>query len=922
LDASAISDEVIAARGYRSMEKKADLERLGFARRQQIVPALLIPLHGVTGERTGYLMRPDEPRVVSGRIRKYEIPANSGMMVDVPPAVRGRLGDPTRPLFITEGSRKADAAVSIGLDCISLIGVWNWRGTNELGGKTALADFESIALNSREVYVVFDSDLMVKEAVHAALVRLSGFLKTRGARLRFVYLPPGEGGAKVGLDDFIAAGAGPAELFALASSELRPLQGAPAKAEYEETEDGIFWHKRTKQGHEPVQLTNFGARIIADVVKDDGVEEERVLEIEASLKGRQRRFRLPAGRFAPMNWVIEEIGAGAAVEPGQSLRDRARHAIQVNSGDPPRRRVYTHLGWRDVDGESVYLHAGGAVGAGGELDTVEVELTGALESFRLPSPPSGPDLVEAVRSSATLADIAAADITLPLLGAIYRAPLGPSDFSVFIVGPTGALKTATAAVCQQHWGETLDERNLPESFRSTANAIEGLLFQAKDTLLVVDEFAPGGSQAEVTRAHRDADRVLRSPGNRAGRARMTADASLRNAKRPRGLTLVTGEDVPKGQSLRARIFVVEVEPGAIDAGELLALQADANSGLLAQAMAGYVHFLAPRYPEIRTRLRAEREAVRDELLTTGQHRRTPALVADLLIGVRYFLQFAKECGAMTHEQTVDFERRARAALCGAAERQAGHQRDAEPTSRFRTLVASAIASGVAHVADADGSMPASPAGWGWRRDDDDASPRAQGKRIGWLHGDDLLLDPDAALAAAQAVAGNSDSGVTINLATLRKRLHERGLLATTELESRQTMTVRRTIEGQRRAVLHVIHGFLEPDHGESISNAGTDHANVPSDEEGSAGSGSESRLTNPSTTGDPGRETKEGVTGQVGQVKKEEAPAAVGSVRGGGATGIGAPSRVIAEPIPTPAPAQTDHDAAEVDVERDEETVV
>lgn len=69
-------------------------------------------------------------------------------------------------------------------------------------------------------------------------------------------------------------------------------------------------------------------------------------------------------------------------------------------------------------------------------------------------------------------------------------------------------------------------------------------------------------------SHRDADRVLRSQGNRAGRARMTPDGRLRPAKRPRGLTVVTGEDVPHGQSLRARLLVVEVSPGAIDADKL------------------------------------------------------------------------------------------------------------------------------------------------------------------------------------------------------------------------------------------------------------------------------------------------------------------------------------------------------------------
>ena len=52
--------------------------------------------------------------------------------------------------------RKADALVSIGLCCVALLGVWNFRGTNDAGGKVALADWESVALNGRGFEDRFD----------------------------------------------------------------------------------------------------------------------------------------------------------------------------------------------------------------------------------------------------------------------------------------------------------------------------------------------------------------------------------------------------------------------------------------------------------------------------------------------------------------------------------------------------------------------------------------------------------------------------------------------------------------------------------------------------------------------------------------------------------------------------------------------
>ncbi len=204
---SAITPEVARARGYLSVEKKCELEELGFSRPQRRVPALLIPIRNTRGEVVLHQIRPDNPRCKSnGKPLKYETPLKARMALDVPPATREGIDDPSLPLVITEGARKADAGVSAGLCCVSLLGVWNFRGSNTKGGKVALADWENVALNGRKVYICFDSDVMEKIEVHLALARLGEFLESRGAHVSYIYLPSGEGGAKVGLDDYLASG--------------------------------------------------------------------------------------------------------------------------------------------------------------------------------------------------------------------------------------------------------------------------------------------------------------------------------------------------------------------------------------------------------------------------------------------------------------------------------------------------------------------------------------------------------------------------------------------------------------------------------------------------------------------------------------------------------------------------------------------
>jgi hypothetical protein len=115
------------------------------------------------------------------------------------------LNDPTVPLWITEGQKKADVLVSQSLCAIALLRVWNWKSKNDLGSTTFAADWDYIALQGREIRIVFDSDVMTKASVQAALQRLIEHLQRKGATVKVAYLPT-EGGHKLGVDDWLAQG--------------------------------------------------------------------------------------------------------------------------------------------------------------------------------------------------------------------------------------------------------------------------------------------------------------------------------------------------------------------------------------------------------------------------------------------------------------------------------------------------------------------------------------------------------------------------------------------------------------------------------------------------------------------------------------------------------------------------------------------
>jgi hypothetical protein len=568
----------------------------------------------------------------------------------------------------------------------------------------------------------------------------------------------------------------------------------PFSGEYKATVDGLVWLKREGDDVIPISLTNFNARIISDTTHDDGAEQRHEFGIESEFKGQNRTFSLSPARFMGMNWPMEEIGAGAILKPGQAIKDRTRVAIQTLSQDAVTETIYTHTGWREIDSRHVYLHNGGGIDENGHVDSVSVALPGALDRFILPPVTDQKSLRNAVAACIQFLGVAALEIMVPLIAAVFRTILGNVDFSVYMVGPSGAGKTVLASLVQQFYGPGLDAGHLPGSWSGTANANEGLAFILKDVLVVIDDFAPGGSSNDISRQHRDADRVIRAQGNHSARSRMRPDGSLRPDKPPRGTILSTGEDIPNGHSLRARMLILEIGPRTLDWSAVSRSQTDGAQGQFALSNSGFIQWAAARYDEIQKHIPLRISELRAQL--SGAHARMPNMGANLIIGIEYFLKFTVDMGVHSEEEGAALLKSWTQAIVQAIGLQGQYHTTEEPAQRFIELVRVALTTGKAYVSDFSGQAPLFSRPWGWK------SEYPKGDHIGWVKGQDLYLDSHAAYLAAQNVTTHSN-GIAINQQTLHKRLEEKGLLKTTEKESRNTITVRKMIDGARRTVLHM-----------------------------------------------------------------------------------------------------------------------
>ena len=332
---SLLSPTVIAARGYYTLHSGNgavdSLQALGFSYKQARDTAhgdvLVLPIRPPDGMNGLYMIRPDVPRVFDGkkledgtheqRVLKYEQPEGASNRLDVNPLCREQLSDPAVDVWITEGIKKGDALASAGLCAVALPGgVWGFLGRNEKNASTVIADLDYIAWKDktsgarRNVWIVFDSDVIGKDGVRKALQRLTTLLRNKGAQVYPVYLPGKSDGSKQGVDDFFAAGG---------TIDLLQAYGGNSKLAVQ-MEQGNKSRMKTADYVELIQGLGYDARFntLSQTMEVNG---ERMTDvIEARLKSHLRDHGVDAVNVA-MEALLGWAGTARAYHPIREILD-------------------------------------------------------------------------------------------------------------------------------------------------------------------------------------------------------------------------------------------------------------------------------------------------------------------------------------------------------------------------------------------------------------------------------------------------------------------------------------------------------------------------------------------------------------------------------------------------------------------------
>jgi hypothetical protein len=574
----------------------------------------------------------------------------------------------------------------------------------------------------------------------------------------------------------------------------------------------IEWNEKYSNGQTVVvrevnPLCNFLAWPIRDILKDNGLTTERFIEFQGLLQGGPslKPFKVSGKNFLEMKWLIEAWGIRPAIEP--KLEQYVRHALQLMAqAGIPESTIFTHLGWRKIGNSWAFLHAGGAIGS----DLVEVEISDRLRKYALPEETG--DIKEALGASLSLLELGPPGIMYPLYALVWLTPLceplrqagiEPS-YVTYLWGTTGSFKSTLIALMLSHYG-SFEPKGLPANFRDSPKSIEEMAFQAKDTLLVVDDLYPAKDPRERAKLEGVLEYLTRNQGDRQGRGRLKSTIALMSGHPPRGLALCSGETMPLSGSSLARNLVLHLLKEDIKPEKLT--QAQAQKSLLSQAMRGYLEYLVPQLDTLPSQLPEDFEHLREQAKqaankTRTRHRRLDETVAFLFLGLQLFLNYAVAQEALTQEKAVKLLQEAWEAFNQVADELAQVAEREEPTKRFFEALLELQTQGRVYFATMEDVTP----------DRAERIPGAQ--KIGWGPDDKgvyyLLYGP--AWEQVVKYLRTQEEGLSLSKNSLLDSMEQKGLLDRSQGDRRSIV---KKIAGTQVRVLPLLEKAFTLEEGEN-----------------------------------------------------------------------------------------------------------
>ena len=527
-------------------------------------------------------------------------------------------------------------------------------------------------------------------------------------------------------------------------------------------------YRYTKDG--PRIISNFIINPKSEIIKTDGCDSESKLILEGILEGGVKlpEVEISMEEFIKMDWITQRWGIRPTISPGRNMKDYLKDCVQQISKDIDINTIYSHTGWTVQDNKYIYLHSKGGIGSDNINTDIPLELSGY--SF----PKEVRDKKEAIDLSLETLNLAKHDITIPLLSMTYLAPLvgliaegnRTPNFVLWVYGLTGSRKTSVSLAFLNHYGN-FSSNIPPASFKDTANAIELKAHTLKDSLLLIDDYHPNIDGSDARKLASTAERILRMYGDRVGRSRMRADTTLNKTYKPRGMAIVTGEDLPKGASSTARYIGIEIKRDDIDLEILSKLQKEHKK--LAEAMAIYIDWISKNIERVQSFIDEKFDELKVKYKKETTHGRINDAVIWLSISFELLLTFLYEYMFICDDEIEELRLSNEQVIKNILKNQEALYRNQEVELMFIDALEEMINLGKLCL------LPVNK-----QNDDNQIISNYSGKFIGYYDKEFLYLYDSTMYAEVETFLKGKGQSISVSVNTLLKMLRDKNYIKTEE----------------------------------------------------------------------------------------------------------------------------------------------
>ncbi|MEQ1557833.1 MAG: DUF927 domain-containing protein [Methyloglobulus sp.] len=496
-----------------------------------------------------------------------------------------------------------------------------------------------------------------------------------------------------------------------------------------------------------IELANFRVVIKEEICfrKTSG-EIEIFVNFDVYQLGKKiKSLNIPNVEFEQFKWVGSKLGLKGEINTigiTSKVNDHLIRAIKKYNPNVPVINIFSRVGYIKESGSNrKFLFNNGSVSSNGIKYESKTKLHTKLGFYQIPLDLDVNSYLElSVKKVFNLLNLSKKNRFIGLVPclAAFRASTTlfksmEMDTWFFLVGKTQTYKTTVAQLCTSFYG-TLESANNMVSWDSTDYALIELALQARNGILVVDDFVYNVNSGKAKEFTDKAETILRACANGSSRSRKDSKGdSIEDKGRINTMTIATGEFAPNGvnESLLARGIFVPFVRGDIDQNTLTRFQGYAENGDFVKVNIAFIQYLLINRIELNDKIKDWKKTYREKLMVRLQQSspRTVNQAVGMLIAWKLFLMFAKLEGVIDKQEAIKYQKIVKSRLVSLLKKQRAIYTRSIGSILFESL-RDALKEGRMHLIDHKvGGEPqvkdSSTLGW--------KHGQPQGTKIGWYN---------------------------------------------------------------------------------------------------------------------------------------------------------------------------------------------